>query len=108
MTPILFLIVVAIGIVFAIANAVSRPSLSKFESLGDIRGKNLARVIGEAGLPQSYSTPAPGRVLAQWIAPGFHVALLFEYQGPAGADWGNIDAHREHFVCLGVTHQFGR
>jgi len=45
--------------------------------------------------------------LAQWMAPGIHIALLFEYRGPHRSDWGNIDAHRHEFICLGVTHQFG-
>lgn len=108
MPPILLLIAVVIGIIIAIVNAVSRPSLSKFDQLGDIRGKTLDQVIGTAGLPQSYSTPAPGKVLAQWICPGFHVALLFEYRGPKGEDWGKVDEHRQDFICLGITHQFGR
>ena len=100
-------IVVVILIVVGIVSASSRPSISKFQQLGDIRGKTLAEVIEVGGLPQSYSNSGPWKVLAQWINPGFHMALLFEYRGPKDADWGNIDAHRHEFICLGVTHQYG-
>jgi hypothetical protein len=84
---IVLLVAVVIGLIIGIINLVNRPSLSKFQQLGDIRGKTLAQVINAAGLPHSYSTPAPGKILAQWIDPGIHVALLFEYRGPKGGDW---------------------
>jgi hypothetical protein len=105
---VLYAIVILIGIVVGIINFARQPSARKFATLGDIRGKTLDQVIASAGLPQSYSSPAPGQVLAQWIRPGFHVALLFEYRGASLDDWGNIDAHRQEFFCLGVTHQFGQ
>lgn len=103
---VLYALAIIIGLIIGILTLVKRPSASKFNRLGDIRGKTLQEVIDSAGLPQSYSSPSPGQILAQWIAPGFHVALLFEYNGPEGGDWGNIDAHRHEFRCLGITHQF--
>jgi hypothetical protein len=104
---ILYAIVIIIGLIIGIVNWLNQPSRGKFEQLGDIRGKSLQQVIESAGLPQSYSAQGPGKILAQWMAPGIHVALLFEYRGPHGTDWGNIDAHRHEFICLGVTHQYG-
>ncbi|GEM_PF-4036330 len=102
------LIAVVIGVVIGIVNLVNRPSLGKFQQLGALRGKTLSQVIGAVGLPSSYSaTSSPGTILAQWIDPGIHMALLFEYRGPKGGDWGNIDAHLQDFICLGITHQFG-
>jgi hypothetical protein len=105
---IVLLIAVVVGLIIGIVNLVNRPSLSKFQQLGDLRDKTLAQVIEAAGLPNSYSrTSSPGTILAQWIDPGIHIALLFEYRGPKDGDWGNIDAHLQDFICLGVTHQFG-
>ena len=104
---ILYAIAIVIALVVGIVNWLNQPSRGKIERLGDIRGKSLEQVIASAGLPQSYSAQGGGKLLAQWIAPGIHVALLFEYKGAHDGDGRNIDAHRHEFICLGVTHQFG-
>ena len=103
---ILYALVIIIALIAGIANAINRPSGSKFSSLGELRGKTLAEVIGAVGLPTSYSTSKPQTILVQWITTGFHIALLFEYRGQ-NPDWGDIDNHRAEYICLGVTHQYG-
>lgn len=104
---ILYGLAVLVSIVIGIMRVASRPSIRKFAALGDLRGKTLQQIISGVGLPSSYSSSGTGRLLVQWIRPGMHIALAFEYRGTTGSDWGNIDAHQTEYVCLGVTHQYG-
>jgi hypothetical protein len=80
-------------------------TMTTFADMGQLRGKTLQEITANAGVPNSYSVLAPRKILAQWIQPGMHVALMFEYRGPENSDWGLLDQHRADYVCLGVTHQ---
>jgi len=60
----------------------------KFEQLGIIQGKTLAEIIDVVGLPNSISALSGGKILRQWLATGYHIALLFN---------GND-------ICEGITH----
>ena len=61
----------------------------RFGSLGQLPGKTKEEIIAVVGPPNSISAAPGGKTLLQWMAPGYHVALLFE--GDA---------------CLGITHEF--
>jgi len=57
-------------------------------SIGVVAGKSLADIQRVVGPPNSVSTVANGKVLYQWMATGYHVALLFK-----------------DGICEGVTHE---
>jgi hypothetical protein len=81
---ILIPIVIVIGLIVGLVNVLQRSSLSKFQQLGDIRGKTLSQVIDAAGLPNSYSNPAPGRLLVVWCSGAKGALALREKLGVAG------------------------
>lgn len=62
---------------------------SKFVGLGTLKGKSKAEIISVVGPPNSISAAANGRTLSQWLATGYHIALLFDGE-----------------TCEGVTHEF--
>ena len=82
------------------------PFGESFRRLGNLQGRSLKQIIDFVGLPTSYSSMPGGKLLVQWMATGFHISLLFEYRGPLGGSI-DIDANRQHYVCLGISHQFG-
>jgi len=75
--------------------------------MGDPTGKTLHEIIESIGLPNSYSNIG-GNLLVQWIQPGTHLSLLFEYRGPKpeGGSPVNISQHEADFFCLRITHQY--
>jgi hypothetical protein len=75
--------------------------------IGDPTGKTLHEIIEKVGLPNSYSNIGRG-LLVQWIQPGSHLSLLFEYRGskPKAGAPVNISQHESDFVCTRITHQF--
>lgn len=66
----------------------------KLRALGTLRGLTAQTIIAQVGNPNSVSTKlnAEGEriTIRQWIATGYHIALLFD----------------ENDVCLGVGHEF--
>lgn len=68
-----------------------REMYERFKALGDMNGKTLTQIIAAVGSPTSISSAADNQQLIQWLATGFHTAILFDDQ--------------ERFV--GITHQFG-
>lgn len=78
---------------YAIMNALVRsPGASlqhKFQKLGTLRGRTIHSIIAEVGPPNSRSVVGDGRVVCQWMATGYHIALIFTDD-----------------VCDGVTHEF--
>lgn len=60
----------------------------KFVSLGTLQGKTLAEITAVCGQPSSVSITATG-TLRQWIATGYHIALLFDKDD----------------MCVGITHE---
>ena len=60
----------------------------KFEQLGIIQGKTLAEITAVVGLPNSISAISEGKILRQWQATGYHIALLFD----------------SNDICEGITH----
>lgn len=61
----------------------------RFGSLGELPGKTKEEIIAVVGPPSSVSAAPEGKTVLQWMAPGYHVALLFEGE-----------------ACLGITHEF--
>lgn len=79
-----FLIILApiLGILmfFGIQASVRAPGTElnrKFVSLGNLRGKSYAEIFRVCGSPSSV-TAINGGFIKQWIAPGYHIVLLFD------------------------------
>ncbi|MGA2281505.1 MAG: hypothetical protein ABSG80_14515 [Verrucomicrobiota bacterium] len=91
--PILIGTLIGGFVLYAIINALVRApgaSLqSKFQQLGTLRGRTLSSIIAEVGPPNARSVAGDGRVVCQWMATGYHIALIFTDD-----------------VCDGVTHEF--
>lgn len=60
----------------------------KFVSLGVLKGKTKAEIIAVAGKPRAISAAAGGKTVLQWLATGYHIALIFD----------------ENDVCEGISH----
>lgn len=102
-----FAIGLVIAVIVGVVAATQSSSPSKFRQLGDMRGK-LAQIIAVVGRPQSYSYPAPSKVLAQWVTSGFQIALLFQYQQLADKELASEEERNKRLICLGITNQFVR
>lgn len=61
----------------------------KFMSLGDMRGMTRARIEAVAGTPNSFGALGGNQILLQWMATGYHIALVFEDD-----------------ICQGITSEF--
>ena len=90
-----FLLISIIGgsilyfIIQALVKAPGASLQSKFVGLGTLKGKTRNEIIAVVGPPNSISAAANGKTLYQWLATGYHIALLFDGD-----------------TCEGVTHQF--
>ena len=67
---------------------------SKFANLtkatnGVIAGKTYYEIVAACGAPSSVSPTGTGGKLCQWMATGYHIALIFD----------------ENNVCTGVSHE---
>ena len=62
---------------------------SKFVSLGTLKGRMKEEIIHVVGPPASISATGGEGQLLQWMATGYHIALLFDSKG----------------ICQGVTHE---
>lgn len=50
---------------------------NEFAKLGKLQGKTYNTIVNAVGYPNSITQMQNGRYLAQWIATGYHIALLF-------------------------------
>ncbi len=85
-------IIIGLLMYFFISWIVKEPGRSlqrKFVSLGNLVGKNKNEITSVAGLPNSISAASNGKTICQWMATGYHIALLF-----------NGD------ICEGVTYEY--
>jgi hypothetical protein len=83
---------VAVIVVPFAFRAPGRALRSRFVALGSVKGRRRREIVKAVGEP-SQETPLPdGKVLLQWRATGYHIALAFEKDGR----------------CIGVTHENGR
>ena len=60
----------------------------KFKSLGTLSGKTRSEIEAVVGPPNAVSAVGNGKTLCQWMATGYHVALVFD---------GN--------TCEGISHE---
>lgn len=94
METILILVATSIGglLLYAIQSAlVKAPGKvlnQKFVSLGTLKGKTYDEIVAVCGAPSSNSA-IDGGTVKQWMATGYHIALLFD----------------ENNICLGVSHE---
>lgn len=67
---------------------------SKFANLtkdtgGVIAGKTYDEIVAACGAPSSVSSTGDGGKLCQWMATGYHIALIFDAEN----------------VCSGISHE---
>ena len=62
---------------------------SKFQKLGNLKGRPQSQIVAAVGPPNSISARAEGGQTLQWLKPGYHIVLIF-------------DADE---ICQGVTHE---
>ena len=81
-------------IIHALVRAPGSMLQAKFANLtknsnGVIAGKTYDEIVAACGAPSSVSPTGDGGKLCQWLATGYHIALIF-------------DANN---VCVGVSHE---
>ena len=99
MAILIFLGTSVLGIIgYLIMNALVRAPgallQGKFANLtkdtnGVIAGKTYDQIVAACGTPSSVSPTGDGGKLCQWMATGYHIALLFDADN----------------VCQGVSHE---
>ena len=72
--------------------APGRALRKRFIALGTLKGMTRREIVKAVGEPSTETTLPDGRMLLQWRATGYHIALVFEEDGR----------------CFGVTHEYGR
>jgi hypothetical protein len=77
------------AIISELVKAPGKSLQRKFLSLGTLTGKSKSQIISVVGQPNSISGTAGGKTLCQWMATGYHIALIFNGE-----------------ICEGVTHEF--
>jgi hypothetical protein len=94
--PVVVALLVAAALVAIVVpyifRAPGRALRKRFIALGKLPGRSR-REIEKAVGPAAQETELPdGRILLQWRATGYHIAIVFEKTGR----------------CVGVTHENGR
>jgi len=83
------LVAIVVPFVF---RAPGRALRKQFVALGSLKGRTRKEIEKAVG-PAAQETVLPdGRILLQWRATGYHIAIVFEKNGR----------------CVGVTHENGR
>lgn len=80
---------VLFGIISLFVRAPGAGLSQKFVALGNLQGRSYSEIVAVVGAPSAISATADGGSVRQWMASGYHIALLF-------------DANE---VCLGVSHE---
>lgn len=81
--------IVLYALIQALATSPGRSLQNKFVNMGILVGKTKSEIVMTAGSPSSTSVAAEGAYLLQWMASGYHIALLFKDD-----------------ICVGITHEF--
>ncbi|MBQ7500866.1 MAG: hypothetical protein IJT91_08230 [Clostridia bacterium] len=76
-------------VIHALVRSPGKVLNAKFVKLGTLKGKTFQEITAACGQPNSVSATAEGVKVCQWMATGYHIALLFD----------------ENDVCLGVSHE---
>lgn len=85
-------VVLGVIVYWFITRSVTSPGRAmqrKFVSLGNMKGKSLNQIESVVGRHSSVSEIGNGKVLYQWMATGYHIAIQF--------DKG---------ICEKITHQY--
>lgn len=61
----------------------------KFVKLGNLKGLHYDDIVDAVGKPNAISNIQNGKIVAQWIANGYHIALIFD----------------KNAICLGISSQ---
>ena len=77
------------GLTTTDVTAPGRALQRRFMSLGDMRGMTRAHIESVVGTPNSFGALGGGQILLQWMATGYHIALVFEDD-----------------ICQGITSEF--
>jgi len=77
------------GIISFCVKLPGRGLQAKFVELGNLQGKSFKEITDKVGMPSSVSSVGDGTTLKQWMATGYHVALLFD----------------ENDICLGISSE---
>ena len=72
-----------------LVRAKGRALQQQFVNLGVLQGKSRSDIEAVVGSPNSVSAAGPDTVLCQWMATGYHIALLFDADN----------------ICQGITHE---
>ena len=76
-------------VISALVKAPGQSLNSRFVALGELKGKTKDQIVAVVGPPNSVSVAGEGKTVCQWMATGYHIALLFDGD-----------------TCEGVTHEF--
>ena len=80
---------VLFGIISAVVKLPGMGMQKLFQDLGELKGKTLTEIQSKVGSPSSVSATGDGGTLRQWMATGYHIALIFD----------------ENEICQGVSHE---
>ena len=72
--------------------ASGRALAAKIDSIGTLKGRTKDEIINIAGQPNGVSAMSDGSQLLQWMATGYHIALVFD----------------PHGICQGVSSEFSQ
>ncbi len=81
--------IVLAALTSAVVKAPGQNLNSRFVALGELKGMTKDQIVSSVGPPNSVSGAPEGKTVCQWIATGYHIALLFDGE-----------------ICEGVTHEF--
>lgn len=81
--------IVLFAIISVMTTAPGRSLQRKFVGMGTLAGKSKDEIIAVVGAPNSISALPDGKAILQWMATGYHIALIFNGE-----------------VCEGVSHEF--
>jgi len=76
-------------IISSLVRVPGRALATKFVSMSVLKGKTKEDIIKVVGPPNAVSATPDGGQLLQWMATGYHIALIFDVNG----------------ICQGVTHE---
>lgn len=61
----------------------------RFVKLGNLKGLHYDYIVDKVGKPNAISNIQNSQIVAQWIANGYHIALIFD----------------KNDICLGISSQ---
>lgn len=81
--------IILYGIMVSVAKLPGKGLSQRFVELGQLTGKSFKEITDQVGAPNSVSALGDGKTVKQWIASGYHIALIFD----------------QNDICLGVSSE---